>query len=107
MIGESVRKDDASLLEKLIKSKLLKDDKYCHLIQGKALYFLFLSILEKYRGSYNFMKLKTARHHLSRGDYSLALVYLNFLIKEDPNIAIAWCYIAEILAHHKQCSLFS
>lgn len=76
MIGESVRKDDASLLEKLIKSKLLKDDKYCHLIQ--------------------------ARHHLSRGDYSLALVYLNFLIKEDPNIAIAWCYIAEILAHHKQ-----
>ena len=47
MIGESVRKDDASLLEKLIKSKLLKDDKYCHLIQGKALYFLFLSRLEK------------------------------------------------------------
>jgi len=44
MIGESVRKDDASLLEKLIKSKSLKDDKYCHLIQGKALYFFYLDI---------------------------------------------------------------
>ena len=42
MIGESVRKDDASLLEKLIKSKSLKDDKYCHLIQGKALLFFYL-----------------------------------------------------------------
>ena len=42
MIGESVRKDDASLLEKLIKSKSLKDDKYCHLIQGKALLFFIL-----------------------------------------------------------------
>ena len=40
MIGESVRKDDAVLLEKLIKSKLLNDDKYCHLIQGKALYII-------------------------------------------------------------------
>ena len=38
MIGESVRKDDAILLEKLIRSKSLKDDKYCHLIQGKASY---------------------------------------------------------------------
>lgn len=71
-LGDAVRLDDLKLIQMLLKSRLLtQDNKYCNLIQ--------------------------ARFHLSRTDYALALVYLNYVIKEDPNISIAWCYIAEIL----------